>query len=280
MKRQPLDLSRAAEDLWRKLGNPVVIIDTSYRLLAASENPVHDDPLWNELLRLHCFSPETVDYFQRARFVAAVAEAEGEGVALLRDEALQYDRACAKFFDADGVQLGSIVVVACVKPFARNDFAHMSRACARIGRMAAGIMMEQVFHETLICELLGEGPAPANGHAAAQLRAANPSEYWFVCLVDVTCYDSHLSHLAYFRDMFAQMLPAQHCFLHLNHIVVLAGVNHTAPRPETDLPTLSEYCAAHQFPIGASGAFQELRNLRQYYRQALQALEGDRRLRS
>jgi hypothetical protein len=257
-------LDRAAE--W--LGNPLVLFDTSYTLLAHTHTDVTDDPLWNELLKYGSFTHETVDFFNHSNFIAAVAESDV--VALLQSDQLSYDRACGKFFDPDGVQLGAVTVVACHRPFYPSDFADLAVLCECIAAENAHshVLTERVFREPLISDLL-DGKQP-NVQSLAALEQSFPA-YIYAAVADISLYDPTLLHLAYLRDLFMRLLPEARCFLYLNSIVVLVGSESASLRLEVLTP-LATFCEKYNIYAGVSNSFTNLRRLRAYYRQAISAL--------
>jgi hypothetical protein len=262
---------RLLEQAYVRLGNPFVMIDTSYNLLYHTENRVGDDPIWNELVALGRFSHETVDFFNEARFIQAFADSEA--VALMQNDRLPYDRACATLFDEAGLQLGSIVAVACYRPFAEGDFAEMALLCEQIaGAVYRGGCQpsERVYYDAFLSDLLAGRTSPADP-ALAAVRA-DLKDYLFLLAADVSRYERTLTHLAYFRDLFARLGAGYKCYLHLDNVVVLTSA--PTPDPEADgaLKPLNDFFLRYNIVAGLSGAFQNLSDARPYFRQALFAL--------
>jgi len=257
------------------LGNPFVVIDTSYNLLASTENTVGDDALWNELVANGRFAHTTVDFFNSAQFIQKVADADV--VALLTDERIKYDRACGKFFDGDGIQLGSIVVVACYRPFEEEDFALINRVCERISeelqRGAERFVRERVFREDYICELL-DGTIGDAGRMELWLQTlyADLKPNIFVAVADISQYERTLSHLAYMRDVFAKLQPEYQYFVYLNSVVILMSSDNPWISVKKDMDVLGEFFMRYTIYAGVSGGFQNLFELQKYYRQAMHAL--------
>jgi hypothetical protein len=265
---------RILDTAYKLLGNPIVLIDTSYNLLAHTENTVSDDPLWNELVDNGRFSHETVDFFNTAGFIQAVAGSDA--VSQLTSGSLKYDRACGKFFDPGGIQLGDIVVVACYRPFEPADFDNMILTCELISediRQDLFHMTECVFVETIIDNLLSartESPAPQDERISSLRAELKP--YIYVAVVDVSVYEHTLSHLAYFRDVFSRLQKEYRYFIHLNNIVILIGIDCAPLRADRDLKKLSDFFTRYRIFAGISGAFRELSDFRKRYTQALDAL--------
>ncbi|MDR0671027.1 MAG: hypothetical protein LBF64_01810 [Oscillospiraceae bacterium] len=264
------------------LGNPAVLIDTSHNLLASTDTAACDDPLWNELMAFGRFSHETVDFFFRENFVRAFAE--NPVVAPLVSGALPYDRAVGKVFDENGIQLGCIVVVACARPFREEDWARIEAACDCLSeslRRHPGLLTERVFVEGPLGALLAENTAGGGGGPVTQ-RARDPAglqdlyaglgPHLFLLVVDVSHYEPTLSHLAYFKDLFARLQSACKCDLYLNNIVILTGTDRPLFSARRDLPALGAFFEKYGVFAGVSAGFQNLLEARDHYRQALAAL--------
>ncbi|MDR1157187.1 MAG: hypothetical protein LBK75_02625 [Oscillospiraceae bacterium] len=273
------------------LGNPAVLIDTSYNLLASTENTVRDDPPWNELMTLGHFSHEMVDFFFRENFVRAFAE--NPVVAPMVSGVLPYDRVAGKIFDENGIQLGCIVVVACYRPFEVGEWARLEAVCERFSeslRRHPGLLTEQVFGGGPLGALIAENTEDA-GHTGETAGAAGGPPFWpdrdpdslrdiyeglkphlFLLIVDISRYDPTLSHLAYFRDLFARLQDACKCDIYLNHIVILTGTDRPLFSVRRDLPALGAFFERYGIYAGVSGGFQNLLEARDRYRQALAAL--------
>ncbi|MDR2670687.1 MAG: hypothetical protein LBC26_03070 [Oscillospiraceae bacterium] len=266
------------------LGNPAVLIDTSYNLLASTENTVRDDPVWNELMTLGRFSHEMVDFFSRENFIRAFAE--NPVVVPMISSALPYDRATGKIFDENGIQLGCIVVVACYRPFEEGEWARFEAVCERFSeslRSHPGLLTEQVFGVGPLGALIEENAEGAAGDAgAADAPDGDPDSlrdiyeglkpYLFLLIVDVSRYEPTLSHLAYFRDLFARLQGVCRCDIYVNHIVILIGADRPLFSVRRDIPALGAFFERYDIYAGVSEGFQNLLELRDRYRQALAAL--------
>ncbi|MDR1209109.1 MAG: hypothetical protein LBK41_02175 [Clostridiales bacterium] len=261
-------IRRILDETSGALGNPVAFFDTSYRLLAHTDNPVEDDPIWNELIRLGTFSHETVDFFNRAGFIKAYAESET--IALMRSDELAYDRINGKIFDENGVQIANISIVACQKPFEAKDYEIIEAACERIAEAnrAGGDdrITEQFFSETWLIELLDGGRPDALPDAMTRISAGLR-----VAVVDVSQYERTVTHLAYFRDTFSKLRSDFYYFVYLNSVVIImSGADQTAA--ELELGALREFFAQYDIYAGVSQPFHNILELRKYYKQAIQAL--------
>jgi hypothetical protein len=250
------------QNAYKALGNPIAMIDTSYNLLGRTENFAPDDPLWNELVQNGSFSHGTVNFFNTEMFIQAVADSEV--VALLQSSALKYDRACGKLFDENGVQLGSINVVACHRPFEAQDFENMPKICEQISRELAKQLQESVFFDECVCSLL-------EGREGCGILRSEMKRNLYVAAADVSGYDKTLSHLAYLRDTFAALQDEFSYYIYLDNILILMSVD-GALSAKKDMGQLCRFFEENNIYAGISSAFQDLFRLKDYYKQAINAL--------
>jgi hypothetical protein len=269
-------LKKIVSSAYEALGNPLVMFDTSYNLLAFSENRVDDDPLWNEFVSNGVFSHETVDFFNRAQFIRAVSDCDV--VTLLKHEDLKYDRACAKFFDGNGIQLGNITVVACYRPFCPQDYKVMEEVCQQIAdeieNNAAIAMTERVFYEKFISDLLENNASPQSLADSLGSLYSDHGRHIFLLTADISRYDQTLSHLAYLRDTLAALQEEFRYFIYLNNIVILASFDKPIIDTAKDLGKLNSFFIKYNIYAGVSDSFgaRDLGAARSHYRQAVAAL--------
>ena len=257
------------------LGNPILMFDTSYNLLAFTEGIVTDDWLWNELTTLGTFSHETVDFFNSEHFILSYAESEV--VSLMQSDKLKYDRMNGKLFDRDNVQLGDINVTACSKPFEENDMELIEFLCEILSIELQNSEfyqnIERVYQESLLDDFI-EGNVSDSDTAKSRVEKLHselkPNLY--VAVVDVTLYEQTNTHLAYFRDLFRKLQPEYKYYVHLNNIVIIINTDYTILSVKRDLDKLNEFFAKYTICAGVSRSFSDLYELREHFRQAINAL--------
>lgn len=257
------------------LGNPIVMFDTSYNLLACVDGIVTDDWLWNEITTLGTFSHETVDFFNTENFIEAYAQADV--VALMKSDKLKYDRVEGKLFDKDGVQLGNINVVSCMKPFEDGDMELIGILCeilsVELQNSEFYKKIDRVYQESLLSNLL-DGKIQDNEIVKAKIAELYEElkTNLYLAIADITKYDHTLTHLAYFRDLFKKIQAEYKYYIHLNDIVIIISTDNTMLNIKNDLSKLNEFFIKYKIYAGISSGFQDLLKLREYYREAINAL--------
>jgi len=260
---------------YRILGNPIVLYDTSYNLLAFTEGIVTDDRLWNELTTIGTFSHETVDFFNTENFILSYAESEV--VALMQSDKLKYDRMNGKLFDKDNVQLGDICVVACGKPFEEGDGELIVFLCeilsVELQNSEFYQKIERVYQESLFDDFI-EGNIKDSDivkNRVKEMRSElKPNLY--LAVVDTTQYEHTNTHLAYFRDLFRKLQPEYKYYIHLNNIVIIISTDYAMLSVKRDLDKLNGFFEKYNIRAGISRGFCDLYELKEYFRQAINAL--------
>lgn len=256
------------------LGNPMVMYDISYKLLAHTSNYVTDDQIWNEFVSLGTLSHETVNFCRNEKFIAAYAASP---VALLKSPKLKYDRANAVIFGKDGLQLGDITVVACYKPFEEEDFRLMEIVCEclaeEILKSEYSGKIANVFEESLFCKLIDDTAIASNlsENEIKQLHQGFKS-YIYVAVVDIIQYENTLTHLVYFKELFREFNKEFQCFIYLNNIVILFSSDKPVLNAENELAEFNKFFSQNSIFAGVSSGFRSLLDLRTHFKEALNAL--------
>lgn len=260
---------------YRILGNPIVMFDTSYNLLAYIEGIATDDRLWNEIITQGTFSLETVDFFNRENFIRDVARSEV--VALMKSDKLKYERADGKLFDKDGVQLANILVLACLKPFEEGDMELIETLCeilsAELQNSDFYHRIDRVYQESLLSELI-EGTTENYEIVRDKIAGLYDGlkSNLYLAVVDITPYEHTVTHLAYFRDVFRRMQPEYKYYIHLHNIVAIISTDNTCLSVKKDIRRLNDFLIQYGVYAGISSGFQDLMELRRCYREAICAL--------
>jgi len=263
------------EKAYKEIGNPIALFDTSYNLLANTVNRVNDDVLWNELTKKGTFSHETVNFFNTEHFIDEVAKTEL--ISILKSDKLKYDRASAKIYNKDGIHIANILVLACYKSIEDKDLKRIEEFCKCLSNELQHSEYNQkigkVFEESFIKDLI-EGKVSKKNQTIKKLEDLYVSQKsnLYVAVIDITNYENTLTHLAYFRDLLGKIQSEFKYYIYLNNIVAIISTNNQILNIRDDLKKLKEFFAKNNIQMGISSDFQNLFELRKYYKQALNAL--------
>lgn len=126
------------------LGNPIVMFDTEYKLVAHTE-VVTDDPIWNEIVTNGVFSREIQKVFENEGFIEEVANTAKS--VLLKSEKLQYDRMAGKLFNKNNAYVSNLVIVACNRAFDESDPIAFEAICKIISKEISEIDFYQEYEQ-------------------------------------------------------------------------------------------------------------------------------------
>ena len=257
------------------LENPIVLIDTSYKLLAHTQCEVSDDPVWNELTTRGKFSHGMVNFFNSENFINAVATTDV--ITILTSKHLKYDRICGKLYDRDGVLIGSIAVVACYRPFTQEDYARAETICEYLSVELQNSefydKLARVFQENLVSDIIdGRHSGKPFTYEEIQEIYSGTKSNLYVGVVDISRYEDTYTHLAYFRDLFYELQSEFKYYIYLNNIVIIMSTDNPILTAEKDLKPLDKFFAKHNLYAGISSSFQDIANLHKHYKDALNAL--------
>jgi hypothetical protein len=263
-------------EAYKILGNPLVLFDMEYRLLACTENIATDDPLWNEIVGTGSFGSETIEFFKNECFLDTVAGAKT--IALLRSDKLQYDRLYGRVCNSDGSTVSDLVMVVCHKPMEEHDPVAFEALCDKLSKeIGASEYYQQygiLYHEALICKLLDGG---ANDKVIYSDHLANLYEGMktslFVGVVDISgCTDKN-SGPTEFRNIFKKMEPGLKYAVYANYIVIIMSTDDTKPSAEKAMGKLGVLFERNNIYAGVSSRFENMFVLRNHYDEAVHALE-------
>lgn len=258
------------------LGNPMLLFDIHYNLIAYTENAVTDDPFWNELVSNKCFSKQTTEFFREEGFVEAVAN--NGVVAFLHSDKLKYDRFNGTIFDKNYTRIANINVTACENPPQAGDMELIEQLCKvllkEIQTSDYYHNLDIAYQETLLNMLISGEEIDKRSEALIMLADIykDLSTYIYLGVVDVSRYECGLNNLAYFRDLCKRTQPAYKYFIHADYLLVLMSFDEDTLTIKKDLAKLRRLFERNDLYMGISDCFENLFELRTHYTKALEAL--------
>lgn len=263
-------------EAYRILGNPVIMHDMEYKVIAYTENIVTDDPIWNEFVMTGTVSRERLEFYKNEKFLEEAANAEK--VAFLSSDKLKYDRMLGKLFNGDNLQIG-IAAIEGHKPF--SDDTQELFACfldileREIAKNEHFLKYGQEYQESLVAKLI-DGGIDDKGIYAAHVESiyTNLKDCLFVAVADITqCEPAH-TEPSYFRDLFKRAQPAFKYAVYGKYVLILLSFDNAVLDVKTDLGKLDGLFKQHNLFVGISSCFDNLYDLRKYYLEAVAALHS------
>jgi len=261
-------------EAYKILGNPILVHDMDYKIIALTENIVTDDPIWNEFAATGTISSDWLEFYKNENFLDAVANAKK--IAFLMSDKLKYERILGKLFNRDNIQIG-IVSMEAHKPFL-DDIAKLFECfCDILNKEIATIEYYrnygQEYQETLINKLI-EGRIEDRESYSAHVESIymNLKYFLYLALADITLYDPTYTKLPYFLDLFKCTQPAFKYSIYSNYIVIIISSDDEMLNVKKDLIKLNKLFEQNNIYVGISSCFENLFELNKYYVEAVNAL--------
>lgn len=262
-------------EAYQIFGNPLVMFNTEYNLLAYT-NDIGDDPILNEIVATGTFSFESQKFFMEEGFGDAVANAKT--VTFLISKKLKYDRIYGKLFSKNNIHVANLIILESNKTFEEEDLAAFEIFCELLSREIIKSEFYQtygkIFQETYIRKLI-DGDIKEKGIYTAHISVIynGLKTNLHLAVADITKCDPGYTRLCYFRDLFRQLQPGCRYAIYNNYIVFIINTD-TELNIKKDLKKLIKIIEENNIYVGISKCFENLFQLRQYYLEAVDALNN------
>ncbi|MEK4851442.1 helix-turn-helix domain-containing protein [Paenibacillus sp. FSL H7-0756] len=259
------------------MGNPVIIIDVSYKVLAASDCSGVTDPTWSDNLHKGYCSYD---------FIAAVHQLKSVQTGIESLEAYEVEcsgsqvtKLVAKI-RIGSKPVGNVIVLGDTRPIERRDHElagfTAGLVAAELAKNSFYRNSSQAEYEELIYGLLeNEENGPLLIQESLRSGMHLPEGRLSVLVLDLAGYDVSVSdkHTGYLRDQLHLHFGEERLIFYHEYMVgVSEGESVSSKSREVD-PSLREFLVSHQIRLGISRQFTGLTDCRKYYLQALKALE-------
>lgn len=257
------------------LGNPMLIFNMEYELIAYSEGAVTDDPIWGEFMTHGRLCDETVAFFKSESFIDEVANSTiFDGITYLISDKLKYDRIFGQIYNKEHQPVADLVAVACDRPFEDDTPELIATICSviskRLGKSKFYQDYGQAYQENIIKELLDGNKELHSSHVANIDKDLKANI--FVAVADITQCDPACAKLMYFQDLFRRRRRSFKYAVYSNYIIILISSDSMTLCVKKDLNKLYSLFKQHNIYVGISSGFQNLYELQNYYNKALEAL--------
>lgn len=260
---------------YKIFGNPSLLLNMEYELVACTEHIATDDCLWNELIENGSFSNETIAFFKSEDFHDTVASAKT--IALLQSDKLKYDRFYGRILNCDNNTVIDLIMIACYEPFGDDTplafEAFREKVSKEISVNNYYRMYGNIYHESIIRKLLDnsiEDRIIYSNHVANLYEGLKAN--LFVAVADVSQHNSMNSGLDDFRDLCKKTQPEFKYAVYSEYIVIIISTEDTELNVEKDLSELIMLFENDNVYAGISGRFENLFDLQKHYQEAVKAL--------
>lgn len=267
-------LQHLINEAYRILGNPIVLYDLDWKILASAEGVVTDDPFWNSHVD-HESIDENISAYTDEGFVDIMTRADK--VVLLSSENIKYDRFFGKLYGNDNLPVAAVSVVASDRPFEDDDLMVTEVICNilsdEIHKMPFYQRYTQIKLGTYI-NMLIDGSIKDSLYATGYIEIIynGLKNNLYVAVVDISYCDPTYSKLNYFFDLFKRERPSFKYSIYSNYIVFIMSTDSEHFEPKRYLGRLNTVIKQDNLRVGISSRFENLFELQRYYSEAVSAL--------
>ena len=260
------------------MGNPALMFDMGYSLIASPTAVVNDDPIWCEFMTYGKLKNETIEFFKNESFIDIVANCtQFDGVSYLFSSKLKYDRIFGQLYNRDNLPVADLVMVACENPFDDYTPELIKKVCNIISKEISQNeyynLYGQKYQDGIIKELVDgniKDKGVYSGHVSNIDKGLKANI--FIAVVDVMQPEPEKKTPAYYRDLFQQAEPEFKYSIYLNYILILISSDRPELQIDQNFKNLTALFEQENVRVGISSAFENLFELRTYYFEALLAL--------
>ena len=261
---------------YKMLENPIIVSDKSWKALAlTSQVSIPDDRGWNEFINDGALSLNTVSMDIKNKLTDKIEQSEKPFV--LKEASMKYPRMFGKVMIGSRT-VATVSVIEYNRPFTERDYQLLSIFCNAV---SAEMQKNKFLHytrgllyEKFIEDLL-EGRIKNSGVIESQIKTLNLEikEYIYVLAIDIRRFDSKHFSVSYMRDYLEKMISGSKALIYNDNITIVASYPRKNMIFDLDAVNLKEFLKQYNIRCGLSRCFTDLTQLRDYYNQAMLALE-------
>lgn len=260
-------------------GNPILMIDLDYKVVANLRSAVTDDPIWNELVTTGHLGQKTIEMLKEEQFIELAADSQV--ITFLISDKLKYDRIYGKINNQDDVTVGSLIMVGCFRPFDEGDPAAFEALCRKLSKEVSGDSFYQDYGRAYIEKLInllidGAIEDKLLYPAYIEILYHGMKRNLFLAAIDISRCDNEYADRAYCKTAFWRLRPDFKYATYSDYIVALISSDKPELDMDRDLRKLNKLLIQNNMSVGISGCFENLFELQRYYNEALDALKGAR----
>jgi hypothetical protein len=265
------------DEAYKILGNPLLVHDMEYKLLAHNKDAVNDDPIWNEFATNGTIDISRLEFYKNETFFDMVAYAEK--VTFLPSDRLKHDRIFGKLFTKDQIQVGCVIMLECDKPFENNDMQLFEIVCDILSEELSESEYYRNYAQTYMETLVGKLIEDSLDNKLIDNTALITSIYAGLkgnirlAVADISQIDPTFNQLVFFRDLFKRTQPSFKYVIYSNYIVILMCSDSEIFHIKHDLHKLYKIFEQNNIHAGISSRLENLFILSKYYNEAVNALK-------
>lgn len=290
----PKDIDHILNIGYEVIGNPICVIDTTFKLLSYTRNVKADDPFWNELIQTGYFSSKSVFSFKNERTIEKIVKSRSPVLFLANKSINRKDFEEMNDVHINGhsfqhscivsnVFIGNkIVAYLTVLEYNRNFESYDVETVEILCSAVSSEMQKNNFftktrgmmYEYFIADLLS-GNIADNKVVEERIKYLdwNIKRNFCVIVISTKQFDRENTPFSYVRIMFESIIIDSRSIEYDDHIILIVNSNRDIPLRETEVKTLKEFLFKHNLYGGISRCFTQIIDMEKYYKQALAAIK-------
>jgi sugar diacid utilization regulator len=260
---------------YQLLNNPMLLVDTSYKLLAYTKKDQVDDLVWNELVTKGYCSYDLVSIFKKEGVVKKIADSKDP---LLTDTGFseKIRRIHGKII-INNKLVGYLGVLEHNQKFKKEDYRTIQLLCDVISEEMQKnrnyYHIKGLMYENILIDLL-DNTIQNREHLRERLKTAGLKleSNLYLIVIDFHNEDIANYHLVDFlRDYIDHQLTCSRSIFYQNQIITF--ISKKDEQIEKIMSKLEKCLKDYRLQAGISARFKNIANLQRAYRQAQKALE-------
>lgn len=262
-------------EAYKIFGNPALLFNMEYELLAYTENVVADDWCWNEIVSRGVFCKDSIAFFKEEGFIDAAANTKD--IAFLTSDKLEYDRYYGRITNSDHRTVVDLIITACYEPFDENTPAAVEALCRKLSKEISANKFYQrygvTYHETLMRKLMNkdiDDKIIYSDHVANLYEGLKANIY--VAVTEVGKCTKAFGDLEDLRDLFKRIQPEFTYAVYDHYLIILMSTDEERLKINVLLNILAAFFKENNLYAGISSRFDNLYKLRTHFDEAVEAL--------
>lgn len=259
----------------KMFGNPVVVIDLSYKVLAYSNIEDIDDPIWIDNIKKGYCSYDFIATVRKMKSVQAGIKSEQPYE--VRCKGSSNVKLVSKV-KINNKHVGNVILfLECKKDIQPKDIELLTLTSGIVAEeMKKNILYRNsnnIVYEDLIYDLL-ENRLSDRKLFQERMRSANLKfgEKLSILALDISKYNYSGKYLGYLRDNLDMFFPSKKSVYYNDNIVVIYDEEISNISPEK-MKSIKEFLTSNNLYLGISNEFSDIMECRSHYLQAVKALE-------
>lgn len=256
------------------LGNPIILIDLSYKILAYSSIVDITDPLWSDNIKKGYCSYDFVIAVRKMKSVQSGLKSEDPYEVMCNDSSILKLVSKVKI---GSKHVGNIILLEHNRPFLLKDKKMLTLTseilAEEMKKSNFNKNSSNVVYEDFICDLL-ENNINDSKMIEERIKIGNIKlgKNLSLCVFDISQYNPYGKCPEYLSDSFYSLCSSNNPVFYNDNIVIIND-NTKLNINSQFMKKIKEFLSTNRIYLGISRDFSDIEKCRKYYLQAVRAIE-------